>query len=125
MAQCDTHVKVSKHTNDEFQTEFDKSHKQTNDDIKTINKTIHSILDAQDEVPLWEELKALQKLERENDKEILEKMAYLKHNVNAEREMKLLKFERENANKGFKPSKFKFSTDIVRFLNKKFGHDAK
>lgn len=33
LAQCDTHVKISKHVNSEFASDFAKKHKSTEDEI--------------------------------------------------------------------------------------------
>ena len=46
-------------------------------------------------------------------------MVHLKHNIDTEAVINMLKFERENA-KDFKPSKFKFSPEVEQFLKRRF-----
>ena len=67
LAQCDTHGKISKHVNEEFEKDLAKQQKETIAEISSMKEAIHSVLEAEDEVPLWKEIIELQKLELSNN----------------------------------------------------------
>ena len=54
LTQCDTHVKISKHTDQEFAQEMEGKHKETQSKVEEIKHTINTTLDAQEEVPLFD-----------------------------------------------------------------------
>ena len=77
------------------------------------------MIEAQEEVPLWEEIKELQKLEKANSKNIIETMVQQKKNVDPEAIINMLKWDQNNK-RSFKPSAFKWSPNIERFLKDRF-----
>ena len=54
-------------------------------------------------------------MEKEANETVIADCVHLKHNIDVEAVIKVLKFERENA-KPFQLSKFKVSPDIDKFL---------
>ena len=54
IAQCDTHTKISKFTNEEFNNDLNKVHKETVRNITSVNEAINSILEVQEDVSSWE-----------------------------------------------------------------------
>ena len=59
LTQCDTAIKIGKHTDREFLKESSKEHAELNSDVKDLKAAITSVLEAQEEVPLWEDLREL------------------------------------------------------------------
>ena len=57
LATCDTHVKISKHINDEFKNEFKKKHEEAEIEVLEAREAIDAIQAAPDEVPSWEQIK--------------------------------------------------------------------
>lgn len=119
LAQCDTHGKISKYTNQEFGKEMEKQHKETIANISSMTMGIHSVLEAEDEVPLWKQVIELQKLEAGSDLTVIEDMVKFKRNINPEAIIEQLKYEQKFAT-AFKPSKFKYAPEIETFLKQKF-----
>ena len=59
MAQCDTHGKISKHVDEEFVRDIQNRQKETVEKVTSVNSGIRSILEAEGEIPLWEEIMEL------------------------------------------------------------------
>ena len=59
MAQCDTHGKISKHVDEEFVRDIQNRQKEAVEKVTSVNSGIRSILEAEGEIPLWEEIMEL------------------------------------------------------------------
>ena len=69
-------------------------------------------MEAQEEVPLWEDLRELQKLEKASDATVIAEMVERKRNFDPEAIIKIIKLD-QSLKKDFKPAPFKFSPDIA------------
>ena len=56
LAICDTHVKISKHTNEEFSQEIKKEDIAAEERVQNTHMAIDAILAAPDKVPTWAQI---------------------------------------------------------------------
>lgn len=66
-------------------------------------------------MPVWEDIQALAKLEKDNNNDIINEMITAKKNINPQVVMDMLKLDK-NDPKAFKPSTMKWDPEITKFL---------
>lgn len=95
-------------------------HKETQSKVEEIKHTINTTLDAQEEVPLFDAIQELAKMEKTNDDEIVETMLKLKQNIDVESIMNILKWDQMSKTKQFKMKPIQWDPEVQKFIKEKF-----